>query len=688
MLTVKAPIELKCTDLMIPSGEDFYKRITGNYGMITSGITEEELLHVVTTPPEIYLAGEGETGILNTTNISNRQETRIDVINNLVNRILVSEDVGFTYQDRVYITNILHKMGIRNEQLFMNQVAHIREEASNTTKLVNMYWDYVADLQEMLSEYKSSMTVQKEGDQSTEEDRSVYLHEEIMNRLQTASIYQEMNNFHRNALNLTEITDTELLLSDQSRLTQNILLQELKNVARSEDRPLVYRHENYYEEQELTEENVTEENVTRQMTSAVLLNLIDNVLQTRLSTTNRFGDRYYHIEHALFGTAENTLNRLRMNLTSEFRSDTHAGDTIIRQNRVSQEEIRLLNQLFEGGKTTTITNLNHLLTESPDEVPVSEKVSAEISRQVTNLLDEHRNVTELNLENIRNESDERYLTEQNTDLLQQQLQMINRHNLKMREQYLERVRQIQEKSAKSAPGATPEERRRAAFLALTHPDEFMKSRAASAQKDDGRPDTQVNAYREALPEDAKQIINILQQYIEAPEKLRDTYHISKDNMGMLLSDIRQVERTHRMTEHDETELSGEVRKITERVASHYNEKVMPAKAKRIIRNEVAENVEMIHKAQNEISQEELLETMMEQSKILQKRREVNEQTIETKTVENKTITNTVDRQITERTEDITEMIRQGVRQQMGTISDQVFRKLEKKMESEKRRRGL
>ena len=115
---------------------------------------------------------------------------------------------------------------------------------------------------------------------------------------------------------------------------------------------------------------------------------------------------------------------------------------------------------------------------------------------------------------------------------------------------------------------------------------------------------------------------------------------------------------------------------------------MPAKTKRIIKNEVAENVEMIHKAQNEISQEELLETMMEQSKILQKRREVSEQTIETKTVENKTITNTVDRQITERTEDITEMIRQGVRQQMGTISDQVFRKLEKKMESEKRRRGL
>ncbi|MCR4705562.1 MAG: hypothetical protein K5641_05800 [Lachnospiraceae bacterium] len=688
MLTVKAPIELKCADLMIPSGEDFYKRITGNYEMITSGITEEELLHVVTTPPEIYFAGEGQTGILNETNISNRQETKIDVINNLVNRILVAENVGFTYQDRVYITNILHKMGIRNDRLFMNQVAHIREEVSNTTKLVNMYWDYVSDLKEMLSEYKNNLSVQKEGDQTIEEDRSVYLHEEIMNRLQTASIYQEMNNFHRNALNLTEITESELLLSDQSRLSQNILLQELKNAARSENRPLIYRHENYYEEQDLSEENVTEENVTRQMTSAVLLNLIDNVLQIRQDVTNRSGSPYYHMENALFQTAENTLSRLRMNLTSEIRRDVHAGDTIINQNRVTATELNVLNQLFKGGKTTEITNLNHLLTENPEEIPASEETAAELSRQVTNLLDERHNVTQLNLENIKNESEEHYLTEQNTDLLQQQLQMINQHNLEMQAQYLERIREIQEKSALPAKGLAPEERRKDALLALTHPDVFMKSHADSKAKESERQQALSQVYRDALPEGTKQVFNLLQQYIEAPEKLRGSVNISRDNMGMLLNDIREVERTHRVTEHDETEISNQVREITERVATHYHETVLPARGGSITKNEASENVEMIHKTQNEISQEELLETMMEQSRMLQKRQEVKEQNVETRTIENKTITNTVDRQFTERTEDITEMIREGVRRQMGTISDQVFRKLEKKMESEKRRRGL
>ena len=39
------------------------------------------------------------------------------------------------------------------------------------------------------------------------------------------------------------------------------------------------------------------------------------------------------------------------------------------------------------------------------------------------------------------------------------------------------------------------------------------------------------------------------------------------------------------------------------------------------------------------------------------------------------------------TEDITEMIQKGVRQQMGELSEQIYSRLEKRLQNEKKRRG-
>ena len=59
MLTLKAPLELRCNPAMISSQEAFYHRITGNYGLLSAGIDKEDLLHVVTAPLELYLEEGG-----------------------------------------------------------------------------------------------------------------------------------------------------------------------------------------------------------------------------------------------------------------------------------------------------------------------------------------------------------------------------------------------------------------------------------------------------------------------------------------------------------------------------------------------------------------------------------------------------------------------------------------------------
>ncbi|MCI6631257.1 MAG: hypothetical protein MSH20_10695, partial [Lachnospiraceae bacterium] len=272
MLTVKAPIELKCTGLVLSSGEDFCHRITDNYQMISAAVSGEDLLHLVNTPPEVFLAESGMTSVSNQMNLYHSQENKIEIINNLLNRILVSGEGILTYQDRVYITNTLRKLGITDDRQFMTQVSHVKEEIDNRSKLIDLYWNHSQELVQLVEEYQSHEQNIRESVSNMEQE--LHLHEDIMNRLQTGAVYQVIRNFSNRQTNHLHLTTEELQLAEQGRTADTILLQRLQSVVRGEEVPLVYRHENYYEQNSLEEENVTRENVTKQMTAAVLLNLI------------------------------------------------------------------------------------------------------------------------------------------------------------------------------------------------------------------------------------------------------------------------------------------------------------------------------------------------------------------------------------------------------------------------------
>ena len=63
MIIIKAPIELKIRTDLTQRNDSFGERIAGNYALMGLEIGEEELLHMVSAPPEIYLADAGSTTI-------------------------------------------------------------------------------------------------------------------------------------------------------------------------------------------------------------------------------------------------------------------------------------------------------------------------------------------------------------------------------------------------------------------------------------------------------------------------------------------------------------------------------------------------------------------------------------------------------------------------------------------------
>lgn len=361
MLTITAPIALKCKSPAASPQERFYHQITDNYSMLSQKLTPEDLLHVVTTPPEYYFGEGDQMNIFQQTNVTALQQNQLEIVNNLINRILVSESAQLTYQDRVYITDVLQKLGIRNVQEFMRQVSQVTQEQKNTQTLIDLYWAHAADLQQLVENYRSEQISEQHRHEQTQQEERLYLHEEVMNRLQTAVLYQIMQSFQTQH-NSQDIAWSELQLSEQYRLSQQILLQKLKSEAHDEPQPLTYYHENYYEQEQLTSEEISENHVLHQVSAAVLLNLIDNVYSSRFEQTQRGTQQWYHMERALYQNADNTMKRFENRMQAIYNKYTNREDLYLTQhNAADHKEIEILRQLFVDENSPQYQTVHELL---------------------------------------------------------------------------------------------------------------------------------------------------------------------------------------------------------------------------------------------------------------------------------------------------------------------------------------
>lgn len=352
MLMLKAPLELKCNPAMISSWESFYHRITGNYGLLSAGIDREELLHAMTAPPELYLEEGGMTSVVQNTRIQNSQETRLEVLNNFLNRIAVMEEVHLTYQDRVYITDVLQKLGIREVNRFMEQVFRLKEETRSTEHLISLYWNHLEELTKQVESYQSQEREKETVRLQHEADIPAFtLHEEIMNRLQTGAIYQILNNFQTSHPWSSQIvTRQELQMTEQKRTAVQILLHQLRREVKGGKLPLVYVHHNAYEQIEPAEGVSVETQINSQITSAVLLDLIDNLYLNRFEKKQNREDTWLSMEHALYQTAENTLYRLKAGSGIWQYSQKERQYWTSLQQQYREQEIHFVRELLTAGK--------------------------------------------------------------------------------------------------------------------------------------------------------------------------------------------------------------------------------------------------------------------------------------------------------------------------------------------------
>lgn len=629
MLTISAPIELKAKSTYIRDPEAFYHRIVGNYSLMENRIDEEDLLHIASTPPEIYVQeGEGMTSILQ---YSERNETnlnKVDILNNVLNRIVASADVNLTYQDRVFITDALYKLGVKDDRRFMKAFYQIAEETKNTNTLINLYLERGGELRELIEEVETrERELVSASEKTTETQRENYLYNTVMDRLNTGAIYQIVSNFNRTVEN-NNIDASEYSIADQSYTAQHILLSVLRERAGVGAENLVFLNENTYEETIENEENLGG-SVKNEITAAVLMDMVKNIYHTGFDRFYTNNQTFYRFEDTFFKSSDKTFLRLVGGSTENyFTENIESENYYTENNRLTSSEIELLETRTEG-----------------------EMSQEEILR------------------------------------LTETVNAINVQNEQRRIEYMQVVEELKSRQEPQKPEEGLKQTRRDAVLALTEPQKLMEKLEERAQRRDKRRREVLTELRNIIPDQSMEVYQLLEQYYEGDSSVVNNF-VRRADVGELIYDINDVENPRTETvvvQAPEAMEDSAIESLRQIRAAREEEQIrqLDERARRM-------PVETVHRLNETLTAEDITEQLNTMESNIKKniKKDVETQIIEENHVTNKTSVVTNETEVNHLTaRDVQTLVENGLKSHMTTISNQVINKLERQMKNEKMRRG-
>lgn len=687
MLTIRTPIELKNDPSILTMTDAFAARIGANYEQMTARLSPEELLHLISAPPEIYLAEGGTHSFVDLTNNVQSQELKLSMINNVLNRVLVMDGRRTTYQDEVFIYNTLRKLGVTDVSQFVRQVRLLQEETNSRNELIDLYWSHQEEISELTAHYeqlRGEQQAKEEAQEEAQESSVLWLHESIMNRLKTGAVYQELRNYlTQQAGGTFYLNRQELQVGEQSVSAEYILLNRLKNRTTESEVPLVYNHLNAYELGDETTYVSHAGQTVSQIVQAVLLQAVDQVYALRYDEIkNSSRSVWYELANAVYETAANTFERFEAyhNRTQLQHTDIEEYHSDIQNYR--QQEITALEHLLERREQ---------LLERPggsEEPPQAQMEYMQPPERGEEEPAVYRDARVTNENYIRQQQEQQTREELHMGdvLLNRQMSQINEQNLAR----LERVQQLMQQFQLHTDVHIDRRRAREDVLrALEQPQDVLLEYLNEQTPAESRVQEQKELLRDIYDEDTIRIFETLERYRREPEKLLMQGIVSADPVGQMERDIQlQHLLTQQTLTQEQEQYAQQTVHEVEQIRTETNRRLAEDVVRREEEQRRTSRLELLHREQETALDEELLEELRTISR--QTTREdvhTNEQHHERSVVE-QTVTNRVNALELHNEEELAEMVSRNIRQQLRGMSDQVYRKLEKRMDSERRRRGI
>ncbi len=387
--------------------------------------------------------------------------------------------------------------------------------------------------------------------------------------------------------------------------------------------------------------------------------------------------------------AINVLNESRLRTSINQIEQTNQLQSLITENtKSSQREIELIQKIYEGKLTeeeisriTNTVNRNTLRNEERLRQYLIEKsLENEINRQ--EVYQEEDKTTEL--EHIE-KTDSEQITDEEIERITEAVNQLNIQNEQRRQHYVREMQKLQTQMKNESQESGFEQTRRDAALALSNPEKLVERLSQRNQVMQKRHEMIFNELQRIFPEQPAEIYQILNQLRNGDTSIYENQIVRQADVGELMADIneatREVEQTHKASEkRDEATVEflealnkarEEERTVSERKTARSRVETIHRSNETLTMEDINEQLNMM---QHNISKQ--INKTTEQAQVTE-----NKVTRATEVVQNETQINQLRRR------DIEMMIENGVKSQMGTISNQVMNKIERQMRNEKMRRG-
>ncbi len=377
MLKLKDPISLKSARPLLSLSEGFAERILGNYALAGARITPKELLFAISSQAELPEDLGGMTTFAVQNNISDQRTVVMDIVNNVVNRILLMDTPSFTYQDDVYIETVLRRLGVRDVKLFLSQVSQLKQEETHLHSLLRLYQQEAAQppaqRQQGGEPARPAAEAQAAPGAAHPAPAPGQMHQEIFQRLSTALIYQTMANYMNSMASVSAVAEKRSLqFAEQSWSSSLIALEQQYSMRHQHQTLSLFHTWNRYESQGFPELPQGEEQVLSQAAAAVLFSSVSHVMTQRLTQSLQKGELWQDLSQSLSETVENSLTRFEESYGGSLYQEYayRAGDTLTRDS--SLQEITLLHPAPSAGEEAEPGQAVKLPAPPPaGEAPVS-----------------------------------------------------------------------------------------------------------------------------------------------------------------------------------------------------------------------------------------------------------------------------------------------------------------------------
>jgi hypothetical protein len=385
MITLKTPLVLNSLHQLDIHSDTLGSKIMGNYSLIGSSVTSEDLLHMTTQPPEVFLNIDNSGDIFSDGNLNIDNSFKLELVNQLFNRIMMYGTDNFTYQDEVFVASVLNKMGITHLEEFMTEFRENMQRNELLTSLVNKLFDINAinkklvDI-DILKKENNNILVDNINNKF---ESDLYIQNDIFKRLNTANNnntiydYNNLNAYNTAMPSIIDITNIEQ--------ADDISLTRLSMKLLDQSAPVTWEMYSAYEMGTMEVKELTKENITKRIVSAVL----ENILQKAdyYFTQNHMMNNWKNFAPIIYKSSMDVIDRFRIYQTHfEPINQKDIDNYNIDMSRLVSDENRLADLILVTNEYDATPEYSQYLDKSRQDIIVSMLENQNIQKQINQSL--------------------------------------------------------------------------------------------------------------------------------------------------------------------------------------------------------------------------------------------------------------------------------------------------------------